>query len=264
MKIVCSFSGGRTSAYMAHLLLQKHERQDLLFVFANTGKENPETLDFVNECDTRWKLNTVWLEAVIHPDMGQGTSYKIVSYETASRKGEPFSAMNDKYGIPNQHFPHCTRELKEVPIRKYVLAVCGRDYQMAIGIRADERSRVNKKRAEKEQWFYPLAFEHYVTKQDVRDFWKTQPFDLQLEDYQGNCDLCWKKSQNKRLKILHEHPHKGDWWQLEESLDVYPFDRDGLSIGDLRKKAALMASQLSIGDLNDERACHCFSNLNHD
>lgn len=264
MKTICSFSGGRTSAFMAHLLLQKHSKDDLLFVFANTGKENPETLDFVNECDTRWNLGVVWLEALVLPEKGKGTTYRIVDYKTASRNGEPFSAVNEKYGIPNQNFPHCTRELKEVPIRKYVQDVCGKDYQMAIGIRADERARLNLLRAEKEQWVYPLAFDEPTTKQMVRAFWKTQPFDLQLEDYMGNCDLCWKKSQKKRLKILNERPELGDWWESEEKKDVYPFDRDGLTIPQLRERAKVAATQISLFELDSERQCNCFSNVQFD
>ena len=51
---------------------------------------------------------------------------------------------------------------------------------------------------------FPL-YDAKVTLQDVRDFWKKQPFDLELVDdpnpkmgtYQGNCDFCFLKSQAK-------------------------------------------------------------------
>jgi hypothetical protein len=33
-----------------------------VFVFANTGKERTETLDFV-KCDKRWDLGVKWVEA---------------------------------------------------------------------------------------------------------------------------------------------------------------------------------------------------------
>jgi 3'-phosphoadenosine 5'-phosphosulfate sulfotransferase (PAPS reductase)/FAD synthetase len=261
MKIICSFSGGRTSAFMANLLLQNYDRDDLLFVFANTGKENPETLDFINQCDNNWKLDVVWLEAVVNFEKGKGTNYKIVDYKTASRKGEPFADVNKKYGIPNKHQPHCTRELKEVPIRKFVRNICGNDYKMAIGIRADERIRINRKRAEKFQWFYPLVDDFPTTKRMVGDFWKAQSFDLQLDDYLGNCDLCWKKSLKKRMKILHEKPSIGDWWEKEELKDEYVFDRDGLTIEEIRVKAKLKSSQISLFDLSKESQCSCFSNI---
>jgi len=218
-------------------------------------------LDFVNECDIKWGLNVVWLEAEIKEQKGDGTKYKIVNYETASRKGEPFEAMNLKYGIPNKHQPHCTRELKEVPIRKFVRDTCGNDYKMAIGIRADERTRINKLRAEKFQWFYPLATDFPTTKRNVSEFWKNQNFDLQLPDYLGNCDLCWKKSLKKRMRIINDFPKKGDWWEKEEMKDEYVFDRDGFTIQEIRKKAEINSHQMTIFDLNNEHKCSCFSNI---
>ena len=61
--LVVSFSGGRTSAFMARALQLRYEgKRELIFIFANTGKERIETLDFINECETRWNLNCVWLE----------------------------------------------------------------------------------------------------------------------------------------------------------------------------------------------------------
>ena len=63
-RILVSFSGGRTSAYMGKYLKQKYEGTDveLCFVFANTGKEREETLDFINECDKRWGFEVNWVE----------------------------------------------------------------------------------------------------------------------------------------------------------------------------------------------------------
>lgn len=53
--LMVSFSGGRTSAYMARdLQLNYSDKYNLVFVFMNTGQEHEETLKFVNECDVRW------------------------------------------------------------------------------------------------------------------------------------------------------------------------------------------------------------------
>jgi 3'-phosphoadenosine 5'-phosphosulfate sulfotransferase (PAPS reductase)/FAD synthetase len=38
------------------------EGGEYLVTFQNTGKEMPQTLEFINECDKRWNLNMVWLE----------------------------------------------------------------------------------------------------------------------------------------------------------------------------------------------------------
>jgi len=51
---VISFSGGRSSAYMLHQTLEASGGlpEGSLFAFANTGKEMPETLDFVHACES--------------------------------------------------------------------------------------------------------------------------------------------------------------------------------------------------------------------
>jgi 3'-phosphoadenosine 5'-phosphosulfate sulfotransferase (PAPS reductase)/FAD synthetase len=261
MKIICSFSGGRTSAFMANLMLENYDRKDLLFVFANTGKENPETLDFVNKCDEQWGLEVSWIEAKVVFEKQKGTEFKLVDYLTASRKGEPFVDVHEKYGISNKSFPHCTRELKETPIRKFARHICGNEYKMAIGIRADERTRINRLRAKKMNWIYPLVDDFATTKRMVGDFWKAQSFDLNLPDYMGNCDLCWKKSQKKRLRILSERPEIGDWWENEESKDEYVFDRDNLSISQLRDKAKQLGKQTKLFDFSNDKSCSCFANI---
>jgi len=60
-----SFSGGRTSGFMLHNIIQAHGGKlpdDIHVVFANTGKEAPETLDFVNDIAKKWDINIHWLE----------------------------------------------------------------------------------------------------------------------------------------------------------------------------------------------------------
>jgi len=85
-----------------------------------------------------------------------------------------------------------------------------------IGIRADElhRKSVN---AESEKIIYPLCDEIPFNERMVREFWSKQSFDLGLKDYEGNCDLCFKKSLKKRLTIIKENPKKAKWWlRMEE------------------------------------------------
>lgn len=112
--LLVSFSGGKTSAYMARRLqLELAGHFILIFVFANTGQEREETLVFVDQCDREYGFGVVWVEAVIDPQPGNGTRHKVVNFHTAARDGEPFEEMIKKYGIPNKSYPHCTRELKE-------------------------------------------------------------------------------------------------------------------------------------------------------
>lgn len=86
---VISFSGGRTSAYMLKHILDAHGGTlsgDVAVVFANTGKERPETLDFVAECGVRWNFPIAWVEY----DWDAPRRTRIVSFDTAARNGEPF------------------------------------------------------------------------------------------------------------------------------------------------------------------------------
>ena len=50
-KILVSFSGGETSAYMINHLLLKYPNNKYKFVFMNTGEENEETLVFIKKCE---------------------------------------------------------------------------------------------------------------------------------------------------------------------------------------------------------------------
>ena len=121
--IVVSFSGGKTSGLMAKLMKENYidmGYKNIIFLFANTAQENEKTLQFVNKCDIKYGLGVVWLEADVVHKQRVGTKHKVVSFETASRNGEPFEDMIKKFGIPNKHYPHCTRELKQRPIYSYL------------------------------------------------------------------------------------------------------------------------------------------------
>lgn len=237
--LVCTFSGGRTSAFMGKFLLEypKYKEYDKVFIFANTGKEKEETLEFIDRCDKEWNLNVIWLEAKINKEKGVGTTYKIVDFETSSRNGNPFEDMLKVYSMPNNFASNCTRELKQVPIHKYIKHLNYDKVIMAMGIRYDERHRKSNN-AEQENIIYPLCDDIKVDSQFIRKFWDNQCFDLQLKDYQGNCDLCFKKSVRKRLTMIKENPKDSDWWVEMENkygTDKIPrFDlRTNKSIEDL-------------------------------
>lgn len=246
--LLVTFSGGRTSALMCKFIKEHSLYKDwnVLFVFANTGREKEETLQFVDECDKRFNLNLVWIEANIQQGKGNGTLYKIVDFHSAQRIGTKeslFKQMIKKYGLPSKLWRHCTRELKEIPIHKYAKEIFnGKDYFTALGIRADEKHRISSDTKK----IYPLA-ELNIDEKFVRGWWKMQDFDLQIKDYEGNCDLCFLKSKRKKLTILVESLNKNDtelmyfWKDLEEMytteqqplFDVYR----NLSLHDLVKEA---------------------------
>ena len=222
-QLLVSFSGGRTSAYMTKLLLDRVDRNEyeMMVVFANTGKEREETLEFINECDVRWGFNTIWVECVTNPQMGKGVSAKVVDYKTASRNGEPFEESIKKHGLSNVNQPLCTRELKTYTINAYMRQIGWKKYHRAIGIRIDEIDRVNPN-YKKERIIYPLVSMFPSRKTDINEFWLKQKFDLKLKSYQGNCDCCYKKSLRKLLTIAHESPQLFQWWvEMEQKYQEF-------------------------------------------
>lgn len=209
-KIAISFSGGRTSAYMTHRLLsveKLRDRYDVRVLFANTGQEHEKTLEFVDRCDREFGFAVVWLEAVVNPLSGEGTRHRVVSFDTASRDGEPFEDVIAKYGIPTAGYPHCNRELKLAAMNAYLRSVgwgAPRDYTRVVGIRADEMDRVNPNYRQERIW-YPLI-DWGVDKEQVTTFWSRQSFDLEIPEHLGNCVWCWKKSLRKHMTLAKEEP----------------------------------------------------------
>lgn len=213
-RLLISFSGGETSAFMTLWILRHwRSRYDrIVIVFANTGEENEETLDFIRLCDERLDFGTVWIEAVVNPQLGKGPGFRVVTFETASRNGEPFEAFIAKYGIPNPKFKGCTRVLKRQAIEAYCrsLGWGPGSYDLAIGIRADEIDRMTSDARDK-HIVYPLVSARPTTKPEINTFWARQNFRLRLKGYQSNCKTCWKKSLRKLLTIMDENPSAFDF-----------------------------------------------------
>lgn len=257
-KLLITFSGGRTSAYMTWWLFNEwseKDKWDKIVVFANTGKESEDTLFFVDECASEWNIDIKWIEG--YPsDVGKGWSvnHKLVTYETASRKGEPFEAMIKKLGIPFQSAPFCSPQLKTAPIKHYLRSIGWSKYYTAIGIRYDEQKRVNKNH-KKNRIIYPLIELNPVTKNQIKQWWDLQSFDLDIHPDDGNCVCCWKKSFNVLARIMERTPNSFDWWQ--EMTDKYgrsnhksykgdlqSFYRGNKTINDIKEMAKLCQAEL--------------------
>jgi len=257
-----SFSGGRTSAYMLWRVLQSNGGlpADAVVCFANTGKEDEASLAFVQECSERWSVPIVWLE------YRPGRAYAVVSYETASRDGQPFDAViAERQFLPNAVMRFCTVELKILTMARYLWGQGWTEWDSLIGIRADEPARVASVRANPSggtrgvDRHMPLA-EAGVSNQEVLAFWGTQPFDLQLptingKTMHGNCDLCQLKPPAQRLALIREKPSRGIWWVRKEEERGGRFCRDGPSYAELIKFAA---EQRDMFDPTEEAiACFC-------
>tara|TARA_R100001463_G_scaffold7843_3_gene24691 strand:+ start:1053 stop:1889 length:837 start_codon:yes stop_codon:yes gene_type:complete len=221
-----SFSGGRTSAFMLWNILQAHGGvlpDDIYVTFANTGKEAPETLDFVHEVEQKWGVKIYWLELYFGEERPVYRT-KIVDYETASRNGEPFEALLDrrKY-LPNPVTRFCTSELKIKVMSRFMRKLQGyKNWYNVIGLRYDEPRRVASALKQYEAWtnITPMNDAKH-TVEDVSEFWRKQNFDLKLTNANGktpagNCDLCFLKGMDTTISILKERPEMADWWIKQE------------------------------------------------
>ena len=221
-----SFSGGRTSAYMLWRVLQSNNGlpEEAKVCFANTGKEDEATLEFVRDCSEKWSVPITWLEF-----RDSEKKYEVVTFETASRDGEPFEALIRKRNyLPNPVSRFCTVELKVRTIHRYLKDSGWTEWDSMLGIRADEQRRLakigNQDYGKHEEKLAPLG-RVGITKKEVGEFWRSQPFDLKLPNMNGvtmhgNCDLCFLKGGNQILSLIQEKPERAIWWARMESLGL--------------------------------------------
>ena len=224
-----SFSGGRTSAFMLKQIIDAHGGtlpDDIYVTFANTGKEMPETLDFVQACSEHWGVKVHWLEL----EMGDERPVyrtKEVTYETASRDGEPFEALIGRRSyLPNPVARFCTAELKIRRMKDFMWKMKGyKHWDNVLGLRYDEPKRVSSSRnaSDRERWgnLMPMYDAKHTVK-DVLEFWQKANFDLTLpsidgQTLAGNCDLCFLKGRKTLTKLIKERPDLTTWWIAQEN-----------------------------------------------
>jgi 3'-phosphoadenosine 5'-phosphosulfate sulfotransferase (PAPS reductase)/FAD synthetase len=259
-----SFSGGRTSAYMLWLVLQANGGlpAEAAVIFTNTGRDAEATLQFVVEVSRHWSVPIRWAE------FRPGFTFAEVDYATASREGEPFEALIRDKGLylPNPAQRFCTAELKIKTAERMLRSEGWTEWDSMLGMRADEPARVAKIRAMPiiedspgVERCVPLA-DAGITKAHVRDFWRTQPFDLGLPiDYDGttidgNCDGCFLKPAFQRVGAMARNPGMPVWWIRMEDLAGATFTKDGHTYRDMARFAA---GQQNMFD-PDEEAIDCF------
>lgn len=264
------FSGGRTSAYMLWRILRAHGGalpDEVRPVFQNTGREMPETLDFVRDCAERWDVPVTWLEY-------RPGGFAIVDHATAARNGEPFDAMlAHKKTLPNPVMRFCTIELKIRVAHKFARSLGWGRYMAVTGLRADEMRRVSRARTRAEAGkdgfdvAMPLA-EAGVTKQDVATFWAAQNWGLRLPSVNGttpmgNCDLCFLKSAATITGIMRARPERARWWIEKEAAGNPQHNAAAAYFRNDRPSYASMARavaeqrEMDFGDADALIDCHC-------
>ena len=217
---IINVSGGRTSALMLRRVLDAHGGRlprDVHAVFCNTGDEREETLRFLSEIERRW-CPLVWLER----DPDSPGCVREVSFETAARHAEPFAQLiTERRFLPHHGARFCTQALKIEPARAWMRSQGYEHWTSAVGLRADEPSRVAKhrERQHEETEFdsvYPLH-RAGIRKPDVLAFWATQDFDLGLRAWESNCRGCFLKSRSILERTERDAPGSLAWWAEQES-----------------------------------------------
>lgn len=216
--VAIAFSGGRTSAYMLRQIIDANgldaiNSDRVVVSFQNTGREMPETLDFVQECGERWGVRIVWLEYRPAPPL-----FEVVSHNSASRNGEPFEALirKNKF-IPSRRFRLCSSEMKRDTLKRYLRSIGWDRWSLCLGLRADEPSRLNPTAKGPYGFWLPMS-DAKAGRHDVAMFWRAQPFDLGLPNingnsWLGNCDGCPLKSEANLAALARDYPERHKWWE---------------------------------------------------
>ena len=204
MKKIVSFSGGRTSAYLCYLMIIKYGRENVDFIYMDTGAEHPKTYEFIKEVDRHFGLNLTCLRLKLNKELGKGNGYQIIDIDDLKPDLKPFIDTMSKYGVPYIGGMFCTDRMKLTPYKKYCDDTYGKkNYETWLGIREDE-----KRRAKDKEGIRYLCEISDFDKQDVLKWWSEQDFDLGIEEWNGNCVFCPKKSNLKLALAQRENPEE--------------------------------------------------------
>lgn len=211
--IVFTLSGGLSSAMMTKLHYDRNANH--LVLFCDTGREHPATYRFLLDFEAHENIK-------IHRVGTENSFAEMVQKNKA---------------VPNQRMRFCTKQLKIDVTRKFMLSMGYKKYTCAIGFRADEHERVARR---KPRWkfvkdWFPL-YDSGITKNQVIEFWKKQPYSLQIPSILGNCTLCFQKGKGAILAILRDFPELAEPWIADEEMAGHTYF-DGVSMRQLRNYA---------------------------
>ena len=130
-----------------------------------------------------------------------------------------------------------------------------------VGIRAHEPRRVARMKGDNnsENVVIPMARAGH-TVADVLDFWKSQPFDLELpggDNTFGNCDLCFLKGRAKIEKIMRTNPETGEWWARIEERSGSTFRNDRPTYRQMLTQITVQGQMFDDAVEDDTLPCQC-------
>lgn len=245
---VISFSGGRSSALMTIELCKSRLAENTVIIFCNTGKEDPATLDFVNNTDKYIGNKIIWLEFTTTLQ----EKFKVVNYLSAARDGKPFEELiQQKKYVPNIMARFCTQELKVRTVKRYCKKILKwKNWTNIVGIRYDEPQRwiTSKNIASKECYDVEHPLRTWkIIKEDTLKYFQKMPFDLMINDLDGNCDFCFLKGRKKKRLIARTHPERLDWWIKMEEQTGGTFFKE-FSVRQLKRKIDQRPELFAIDD----------------
>jgi len=233
MQRVINFSGGKSSALMT-ILIYKHGD---IVLFCDTGREHPKTYKFINDFEANENIPVI---RTSFPGM--------------------FEGMIQKQGgkcVPNRVMRFCTKYLKIIAARKYLLSIDVTECENCIGFRADEQKRIvrSKSRWVKFHQRFPLN-ELNIKKEDVEAYWKQKKYTLEIPHILGNCDLCFMKGKNAILTIMRDYPELAEKWIRDEQLTGGTYFKD-TSYSQLLSLATTQKISSDINKITPAYDCAC-------
>ncbi len=227
MKKVVSLSMGRSSARLALIAIDEFGAENVDLVIMDTGAEHPLTYKFARDMVKHFGIKVTCLRGDFSKPLGKGVGYHVVPLSELKHDLKPFSEMMVKYGTPYIGGMFCTDRMKLQPYKKYCDEKYGKkNYETFLGIRADEPKRLREK-----PFISYLADICDDEKKDILDFWKEQVFDLEIEEWNGNCVFCPKKSDLKLVAAQRDNPDLYiEWLDMLQDNSVRKVDSRTISL----------------------------------
>lgn len=253
-------------AYHIHTS-EKYKNYNKAYVFANTGMERPETIEFLRNIQDVWGIPLTLIEGTYSNVMGVAIGYKIVDWNSLDMNAKPFEGAvlhktkGDFKGLPNQDAPYCSEVMKTIPCNKFAKAIFdNQKFIKAVGFRREDMpKRISWPEIKEDKArIFPLLtdFQEPIGIQELNSWWNKQPFQLGINSKFGNCELCWKKSDKNLVDTIKRGSKFIDWWTKMEKQCGNTAFRGNRSIADFVAMAN-QPSTMSIDFSDSGEGCVC-------
>lgn len=140
-KQIASISGGQTSHYMIDVLIKEYGKENVDFIYCDTGAEHEGTYQFIKDTAKHFNIHITCLRLNLPKEKGKGGVYEIISLDKLRKDYFAFTQLMEKYGRPyNPGGKFCTDQMKTQIYRKYCNTVYGKgNYVTWIGYRDEPK-----------------------------------------------------------------------------------------------------------------------------